>query len=83
MSRRDVDHLKSIRYAIAHRYEIPDHDWFGEGANADVASEQLMHKLAALLRLIRPCASSRCTCAGLFKVTVWLTSTISRTPSSY
>ena len=54
MSRRDVKHLQNVRHAIVHRHPVPNRDRFGPSDVADHDSGELLHKIAALMRLIRP-----------------------------
>jgi hypothetical protein len=50
MGRHDLETLKSVQYAVVHRYETEE---FNRGEE-DVASEEIVRIVAACLRLIRP-----------------------------
>lgn len=52
LGRRDIEELRGVRHALVHRYAVPGERREDEDANQK--SIQLMHNLAALLRLIRP-----------------------------
>ena len=51
MGRHDVEALRSIRYAIVHRYQPKEIDIAGE---SDQNAEALVRNLSACMRLIRP-----------------------------
>ena len=50
MGRHDLEVLRSVRYAIVHRYSMRSYI----RDNVDVESEKLVREVAACLRLIRP-----------------------------
>lgn len=64
LGRHQIQELRSVRYAIVHRYETQEE---GHGGEADTKSERLVKNLAALLRLVRPMRQTALTMQGALR----------------
>src|SRR5271170_3804195 len=67
LSQRDMQTLKHIEHAIVHRYFFTDSYVLGAGLSPDQRSQQIVERIAACLRLVRPMKQFAMRISGLIR----------------